>query len=260
MVVRCREGGRIVHVAVVVARGVGTDGHREVLGMDVFTTEDGAAWVAFLRGLVARGLSGVHLVVSDALEGLKAAVASVLPGASRQRCHTPFARNLLTRVPKSAQPLFAAAVRSIFVQPSPEDVRAQHVRVVAQIERFPQAAALLEETGRDILAFTAFPKEHWRQIWSNNPQERLNKELCRHTDVVGIFPNREAIIRLVGAVSCEQHDDWAVARRPMSQESLAGAVRKQDSQQITEAGMPKLDSPAAQSPKEVTRCPSLTPP
>ncbi|MBP7126095.1 transposase [Myxococcota bacterium] len=187
----------------------------------------------------------MHLVVSDAHECLKAAVAAVLPGASWQRCRTHFARNLLTRVPKSAQPLVAAALRSIFAQPSPEDVRAQHVRVVAQIERFPQAAALLEEAGPDILAFAAFPKEHWRQIWSNNPQERLNKKLRRRTGVVGIFPDREAIIRLVGAVLCEQHDDWAVARRPMSQESLAGSVRKQDSQQITEAGMPQLDSPAA---------------
>ena len=240
--------------------GVRCDGRREVLGMDVFTTEDGAAWVAFLRGLVARGLSGVHLVVSHAHEGLKSAVAAVLPGVSWQRCRTHFARNLLTRVPRSAQPPVAAAVRSIFAQPTPEDVRAQRARVVARIERFPQAAALIEAAGPDILAFAAFPKEHWRQIWSNNPQERLHKELRRRTDVVGIFPNREAIIRLVGAVLCEQHDDWAVARPSMSQESLAGAVRKQESQQITEAGRPQLDRPAARSPKEMTRCPTRTPP
>ncbi len=245
MVVRCREGGRIANVAIVVATGVNGDGHREILGMDVFTTEDGAAWTAFLRGLVARGLSGVHLVVSDAHEGLKSAIAAVLTGASWQRCRTHFARNLLTRVPKHAQDLVAAAVRSIFAQPTPEEVHAQHARVVAQLERFPKAAVMLEEAGPDILAFAAFPKEHWRQIWSNNPQERLNKELRRRTDVVGIFPNRDSIIRLVGAVLCEQHDDWAVARRYMSQESLARAVGGQEPQQITEAGTPQLASAAA---------------
>ena len=245
MVVRCREGGRIANVAIVVATGVNGDGHREILGIDVFTTEDGAAWTAFLRGLVARGLSGVHLVVSDAHEGLKSAIAAVLTDASWQRCRTHFARNLLTRVPKHAQDLVAAAVRSIFAQPTPEEVHAQHARVVAQLERFPKAAVMLEEAGPDILAFAAFPKEHWRQIWSNNPQERLNKELRRRTDVVGIFPNRDSIIRLVGAVLCEQHDDWAVARRYMSQESLARAVGGQEPQQITEAGTRQIASAAA---------------
>jgi transposase-like protein len=245
MVVRCREGGRIVNVAVVVATGVSTDGHREILGMDVFTSEDGTAWTTFLRGLVARGLSGVQLAVSDAHEGLKAAIAAVLPGASWQRCRTHFARNLLTRVPKQAQDLVAAAVRSIFAQPSPEEVHAQHARVVAQLERFPQAAELLEEAGPDILAFAAFPKEHWRQIWSNNTQERLNRELRRRTDVVGIFPNRDAIIRLVGAVLCEQHDDWAVARRYMSQESLARTAKGPEYQQIVEADAKILSSAAA---------------
>lgn len=245
MVVRCREGGRIVNVAIVVATGVNGDGHREILGMDVFTTEDGAAWTAFLRGLVARGLSGVQLVVSDAHEGLKSAIAAVLTGASWQRCRTHFARNLLTRVQKNAQDLVAAAVRSIFAQPTPEEVHAQHARVVAQLKPFAKAAEMLEEAGPDILAFAAFPKEHWRQIWSNNPQERLNKELRRRTDVVGIFPNREAIIRLVGAVLCEQHDDWAVARRYMSQESLARAVGGQEPQQITEAGTRQIASAAA---------------
>lgn len=245
MVVRCREGGRIANVAIVVATGVNGDGHREILGMDVFTAEDGAAWTAFLRGLVARGLSGVHLVVSDAHEGLKSAIAAVLTGASWQRCRTHFARNLLTRVPKHAQDLVAAAVRSIFAQPTPEEVHAQHARVVAQLERFPKAAVMLEEAGPDILAFAAFPKEHWRQIWSNNPQERLNKELRRRTDVVGIFPNRDSIIRLVGAVLCEQHDDWAVARRYMSQESLARAVGGQEPLQIKEEGTRQLASAAA---------------
>ena len=222
LTMRCRDGGRIVNVAVVVATAVNADGHREILGIDVVTTEDGAAWTAFLRGLVARGLSGVRLVTSDAHEGLRAAIASVLPGASWQRCRTHFMRNLLTRVPKSAQGLAATLVRSIFAQPSTGEAWAQHARVVEQLSgRFPQAADLLAEAGEEILAYAAFPKEHWRQIWSNNPQERLNREIRRRTDVVGIFPNRAAVIRLVGAVLAEQHDEWAVARRYMGAESLA---------------------------------------
>jgi transposase-like protein len=221
---RVREGGRIVNVACVVAVGVNADGHREVLGLDVITSEDGAGWTAFLRGLVARGLSGVSLVISDAHEGLKDAIASVLPGAGWQRCRTHFMRNLLTRVPKAQQGLVATLVRTIFEQPDAEQVQAQHARVVEQLtDRFPAAAELLIDAAGDLLAFTAFPREHWRQIWSNNPQERLNKELRRRTDVVGIFPNRAAVVRLVGAVLAEQHDEWAVARRYMSVESLAKA-------------------------------------
>jgi putative transposase len=221
---RVREEGRIVNVACVLATGVNADGHREVLGVDVITTEDGAGWTAFLRGLVARGLSGVKLVVSDAHEGLKAAIAAVLPGASWQRCRTHFMRNLLTRVPRSSQSMVATLVRSIFEQPDATQVWEQHARVVDQLaERFPAAAELLIDAGPDLLAFTAFPKEHWKQIWSNNPQERLNKELRRRTDVVGIFPNRAAAIRLIGAVLSEQHDEWAVARRYMSPESLLKA-------------------------------------
>ena len=221
---RVREEGRIVNVACVLAVGVNADGHREVLGVDVTTTEDGAGWTTFLRNLVARGLSGVQLVTSDAHEGLKAAIAAVLPGASWQRCRTHFMRNLLTRVPKSSQPLVATLVRSIFEQPDATQVLEQHARVVDQLaDRFPAAAELLIDAGPDLLAFAAFPKEHWKQIWSNNPQERLNKELRRRTDVVGIFPNRAAVIRLIGAVLSEQHDEWAVARRYMSPESLLKA-------------------------------------
>jgi putative transposase len=219
---RVREGGRIVNVACVIAVGVNADGHREVLGLDVITTEDGAGWTAFLRGLVARGLTGVSLVISDAHSGLKDAIASVLPGAGWQRCRTHFMRNLLTRVPKASQGLVATLVRTIFEQPDAEQVHAQHARVVDQLtDRFPAAAELLVDAAADLLAFTGFPREHWRQIWSNNPQERLNKELRRRTDVVGIFPNRAAVVRLVGAVLAEQHDEWAVARRYMSVESLA---------------------------------------
>jgi transposase-like protein len=177
-----------------------------------------------LRDLVARGLAGVQLVIADAHTGLQQAIAAVLPGASWQRCRTHFMRNLLTRVPKSAQGLVATLVRTVFAQPDDASTLAQHARVVAQLqERFPAAADLLADAAADLLAFTAFPKEHWRQIWSNNPQERLNKELRRRTDVVGIFPNRQAVLRLVGAVLAEQHDEWAVTRRYMSTESLAKA-------------------------------------
>jgi transposase-like protein len=221
---KCREGGRIVNVATVIATGVNAAGHREVLGVDVITTEDGAGWTAFLRGLVARGLSGVHLVISDAHAGLTTAIGAVLPGASWQRCRTHFARNLLTRVPKAAQGLVGTLVRSIFAQPDGAAVWAQHGRIVAELaDRFPAAAAMLADAAPELLAFTAFPPEHWRQIWSNNPQERLNREIRRRTDVVGIFPNRAAIIRLVGASLAEQHDEWAVARRYMSMESLVKA-------------------------------------
>jgi putative transposase len=222
---RCRDGGRVVNLATVTAIGVNVEGYREILGCDVITTEDGAGWTAFLRDLVARGLSGVRLVVSDDHKGLKQAVAAVLTGASWQRCRTHFARNLLSRVPRSAQPLVATLVRSIFAQPSAAEVWAQHGRVVEQLQdRFAAAADLLLAAAEDILAFAAFPSEHWRQIWSNNPLERLHREIRRRTDVVGIFPNRAAVIRLVGAVLAEQHDDWLVTRRYMAMEGLAKAL------------------------------------
>jgi putative transposase len=225
LVVKCREGGRTVNVCVVHAVGVNRDGFRELLGLDVVTAEDGAAWLAFLRSLVARGLSGVRLVSSDAHPGLVDAIAATLPGAAWQRCRTHFMRNLLTRVPKSAQSFVATMVRTIFAQPDGATVVEQHRRIVDQLEqRFPDAAALLEEAAADLLAFTAFPKEHWRQVWSNNSLERLNKEIRRRTDVVGIFPNRAAVTRLVGAVLAEQHDEWIVARRYMSADSITKAL------------------------------------
>jgi len=225
LVVKCREGGRTVNVCVVHAVGVNRDGFRESLGLDVVTAEDGAAWLAFVRGLVARGLAGVKLVSSDAHPGLVDAIAATLPGAAWQRCRTHFMRNLLTRVPKSAQSFVATMVRTIFAQPDAATVREQHARIVDQLQtRFPEAATLLDEAGADLLAFTGFPKEHWRQLWSNNSLERLNKEIRRRTDVVGIFPDRASIVRLVGAVLAEQNDEWAVARRYMSAEAIAKAL------------------------------------
>ena len=179
---------------VVVATAVNGEGKREIIGMDVGTSEDGAFWLAFLRSLSARGLSGVDLVVSDAHQGLRDAIATVFGGASWQRCRTHFMTNLLTRVPRRAQPWVANMVRTIYQQP------------------FPQVASLLDEAGADVLAFSSFPVPHWKKIWSNNPLERLNKEIRRRTDVVGIFPNRPAVRRLVGAVLAEQHDEWAVGR------------------------------------------------
>ena len=211
---KVREDRRIVNVSVVVATAVNGEGKREIIGMDVGTSEDGAFWLAFLRSLSARGLSGVELVVSDAHQGLRSAIAAVFGGARWQRCRTHFMTNLLTRVPRRVQPWVTTMVRTIYQQPSPDEVHAQLDRVIDQLgDRFPQVASLLDEAGPDILAFSSFPAPHWKKVWSNNPQERLNKEIRRRTDVVGIFPNRSAVRRLVGAVLAEQHDEWAVGRR-----------------------------------------------
>jgi putative transposase len=247
LAIKVREGGRTVNVHALVAVGVNADGHREVLGLDVSASEDGAGWLAFLRSLTARGLSGVRLVISDAHRGLVDAIAATLPGASWQRCRTHYLRNLLTRVPKSAQPWVATMVRTVFDQPDTASVHAQSARVVEAIEaRFPDAAVHLDEARADLLAFTGFPHELWRQIWSNNPQERLNKEIRRRTDVVGIFPNRAAIIRLVGAVLAEQTDEWTEQRRYMGVELLAKAQQATiDSQPETEVPQPHTAAIAA---------------
>src|SRR5512142_949260 len=209
---KVREGGRTVAVHALVATAVNADGCREVLGLDVVASEDGAGWLAFLRSLVARGLSGVALVTSDAHPGLVEAIGAMLPGASWQRCRAHYARNLSTQVAKSASPEVLTLLRTVFAQSDPVEVRAQFDRVVEALEaleaKFPKAAAHLAEARDDLLAVTAFPREVWRQVWSNNPQERLNKELRRRTDVVGIFPDRDAVVRLVGAVLAEQHDEW----------------------------------------------------
>lgn len=222
---KCREGGRIVNVATVVAVGVNGQGRREVLGVDVFTSEDGAAWLSFLRDLATRGLSGVINVTSDAHLGLKNAIATVFPGAAWQRCRTHFMRNLLGRVPKVHQDMVASLVRSVFGQPNAEAVRTQYSGVIDRLHEngFEVAATMLGNAESELLAFTHLPKAHWRQVWSNNPQERLNKEIRRRTDVVGIFPDRDAILRLVGAMLSEQHDEWQVARCYLRVEAPAAA-------------------------------------
>jgi putative transposase len=226
LTLRVREAGRTVLVHALLAVGVNADGQREVLGLDVASGEDGAGWLAFLRSLVARGLSGVQLATSDAHTGLVEAIGATLPGASWQRCRTHYARNLATRIPKNAQPWVLTLLRTIFDQPDADQVHAQFVRVVEALEaKFPAAAEHLAAAEGDLLAFTAFPREVWRQVWSNNPQERLNKEIRRRTDVVGTFPDRSAIIRLVGAVLAEQTDEWAEQRRYMGTEVLIKARR-----------------------------------
>ena len=204
---KVREEGRIVNVSVAVATAVNAEGKREIVGMDVGTSEDGAFWLAFLRSLSERGLRGVQLVTSDAHLGLRDATATVFTGASWQRCRTHFMTNLLTKVPRSVQPRVATMVRTIYQQPSAEEVHMQLERVVDQLsDRCPDASSMLAEAGADVLAFISFPGSHWKQVWSNNPQERLNREIRRRTDVVGIFPNRQAVRRLIGDVVAEQHD------------------------------------------------------
>jgi len=225
LVMKVREGGRVVKVAVLVATGVNGDGYREILGLQVATSEDSAAWLALFRDLKARGLSGVKLITSDAHPGLVAAAEATLGGAW-QRCRTHYAANLMSVTPKSSWPWVKTLLQTVFDQPDADAVHAQFDRVLDALEhKLPASFAHLEAARDEILAFTAFPKSIWRQIWSNNPNERLNREIRRRTDVVGIFPDRNSIIRLVGAVLAEQHDEWAEQRRYFGLDALAAAHR-----------------------------------
>ena len=224
--IKARRDHRVVNVAVVIAVGVNAaTGQREGLGLDVGPSEDGAFWHRFLRSLVARGLQGVQLVTSDAHEGLKSAIAAVLHGAGWQRCRTHFMRNALSLVPKGMQQVVASTIRLVFLQPDAESAHQQWRKVADGFRgRYPKLAQLLDAAEDEVLAYLVFPPEQWRKIWSNNPQERLNKEVKRRTDVVGIFPHEAAVIRLVGSVLAEQHDEWQIARRYFSAESLAKLV------------------------------------
>jgi len=228
--VKARQDGRVVSVAVVIAVGVKAEtGEREVLGVDVGPSEDGAFWASFLRSLVARGLSGVRLVTSDAHRGLKNAVGIVLVGASWQRCRVHFMRNALSLVPKAAQQMVGATIRTVFAQPDAVSAREQWRRVSDGFRsRFPRLSELMDDAEEDVLSYAALPVEHWQKIWSNNPLERLNKEVKRRTSVVGIFPNEAAVIRLVGSILSEQHDEWQVAKRYFSAGSLAKLERKEE--------------------------------
>jgi transposase-like protein len=222
LVLKVREGGRVVNVHALLAAGVNADGHREVLGLQVTSAEDGAGWLAFFRDLTARGLSGVALVTSDAHRGLVEAIGATLPGAAWQRCRTHYAANLMSVTPKASWPWVKTLLHSVYDQPDAASVHAQYDRLVDAVAgKLPKVAEHLDAARPDVLAFTSFPKELWRQIWSNNPQERLNREIRRRTDVVGIFPGRDSLIRLVGAVLAEQHDEWTEGRRYLGLDILA---------------------------------------
>jgi len=238
--VKARVSGRVVSRAVVVATGVKSDGSREVLGLEVGDSESGAFWTAFLRSLRARGLNGVVLVISDHHLGLKAAISSVFIGASWQRCRVHFMRNVLSKVPKASAEMVAAAIRTVFAQPDSKHVRSQLEEVTAMLAgRFPVVAEMLEEAAEDLIAFSSFPVAHWKKIWSTNPLERVNGEIKRRTNVVGIFPNDAAVLRLVTAVVVETHDEWQVAeRRYLSEESMEKLADRDNTEPTRELEAP----------------------
>jgi putative transposase len=240
---KARVDGRVVSRAVVIATGVTADGGREVLGLDVGDSEDGAFWTAFLRSLKARGLAGVQLVVSDAHTGLTQAIGAVMAGACWQRCRVHFLRNVLARVPRGSAEMVAAAIRTIFAPPTGAEVIDQLDKVAAMLQpKFPAVATMPTDAREDLTAFAAFPAAHWAKIWSTNPLERINKEVKRRTNVVGIFPDDAAVLRLAGAVLIEAHDEWQVAeRRYLSEGSMAKLTQTGDD---------------ATRPKEVRRAPA----
>src|SRR4051794_11706748 len=231
---KARVNRRVVSQAVVIATGVAADGHREVLGFAVGDSEDGAFWTAFLRSLKARGLAGTQLVISDAHTGLKSAIGAVLLGAAWQRCRVHFLRNVLAQVPKGSAEMVAAAIRTVFAQPDAEHVHSQLDVIAGMLGRqFPKIEVMLRDAKPDLLAFTGFPVAHWKKIWSTNPLERLNKEIKRRIDVVGVFPNPDALLRLAGAVLVETHDEWQVRdRRYLSEASMALLTQPDHDQEV----------------------------
>jgi putative transposase len=221
--VKAHEGAHVVSKAIIVATGVAADGNREVLGVAVGDSEDTAFWTAFLRHLRTRGLTGIRLVISDAHQGLRTSIDKVLLGAAWQRCRVHFLRNVLAKVPKGSAEMVAAAVRTIFAQPDTTAVADQLDSIAAKLGRqFPAVETMLRDAATDICAFAAFPQAHWKKIWSTNPLERVNKEIKRRTNVVGIFPNEASVLRLAGSVLLEVHDEWQVTdRRYLSEGSMA---------------------------------------
>jgi putative transposase len=244
---KARVGHRVVSQAIVVAVGVAADGRREVLGFDVGDTEKEAFWTGFLRTLKTRGLGGVKLVMSDAHSGLKKAIGTVFQGASWQRCRVHFMRNVLAIVPKGSQDMVASIIRTIFAQPDREHISSQFDEVTTMLTRsHPKVAVMLTDARDDLLAFAAFPQRHWRQIWSTNPLERVNKEIKRRTDVVGVFPNPAALLRLAGAVLVEQHDEWEAGdRRYFSEASMLGLETMNSTTTTTEEVKVITELPAA---------------
>jgi transposase-like protein len=219
--IKVRQGSRIVSKAVLVAYAVDEQGEREVVGMTIADGEMHDAWRDFLADLVRRGLRGVQLVISDAHAGLRRAIREVLNGTTWQRCTVHFLRNVLSRVPKAAQGFVAATIRAVFSQPTQEDARAACDKAVELLEdKYPAAAELMQEAKDDVLAYKGFPEQHWRQIHSTNPLERINREIRRRTDVIGIFPNGASALRLIGMLLIEQNDDWVVQRKYFSLRSM----------------------------------------
>jgi transposase-like protein len=238
-----RDHHQVTSKAVIIATGVSAEGRREILGLEVGDSEDEAFWREFLRSLKRRGLGGVRLVISDQHAGLVAAIRRCLQGAVHQRCRVHFARNLLSSIPKGHQEMVAAAFRTVFAQVSPEEIAAQwdHVRSMLA-ERFDKAARLMDGAKTEVLAFGAFPRAHWRQLWSTNPLERLNKELKRRCRVVGIFPNEASVVRLAGAVAADIHDEWAAAeRRYFSEASMALLYPERDDVDATVGELNRSD-------------------